>query len=107
MWFGSYLLEEVTLREKNELIMIKKVTNTNRLIQRKTHFYYSCRYCVCSDITNRFANSPRPTLTLLELPLMLESIFLWHEFNLELLDFLQSTKTHLLLKMSSSFPKEP
>ena len=49
--------------KKNWLIMIKMFTNTNKLMQRKTLFY-TCRYCVCSDTINYFANSPRLTLTL-------------------------------------------
>ena len=36
MWFGPYLFHGIMLREINRLVMIKKVTNTNRLTQRKT-----------------------------------------------------------------------
>ena len=37
--------------------MIKMIINTNRLTQRKTLSFYTCRYCVCDDDINRFASS--------------------------------------------------
>ena len=58
----------------------------------KDSFFYNC-HSVFVDATTCFASSLRLDSTILELSLILGSIFLWLEFNYVLSDSLLSTKS--------------
>ena len=98
-WFSPHLLPGTKPREKNWLIMIKNVTNINRLTKKKDSlFYYSMAVFVMMSLI---------ILRALEFPSMLGSIFLWCEFSFEFLNSLQTARPIFSQRCLVLFPKNP